>query len=34
MLLSNQNMPNKNVKLLVLDEADKLMESNFFSQIK
>ncbi|CAB5202935.1 DEAD-domain-containing protein [Rhizophagus irregularis] len=34
MLLSNQNMSNKNVKLLVLDEADKLMENNFFSQIK
>ncbi|GBB97047.1 hypothetical protein RclHR1_02900010 [Rhizophagus clarus] len=33
-LLSNQNMSNKNVKLLVLDEADKLMENNFFSQIK
>ncbi|CAI2172473.1 1058_t:CDS:10 [Funneliformis geosporum] len=33
-LLRKKNMSSKNLKLLVLDEADKLMESNFFSQIK
>ncbi|CAJ0631322.1 13599_t:CDS:10 [Entrophospora sp. SA101] len=32
LLLRNQKMPAKNIKLLVLDEADKLMDRNFFSQ--